>query len=54
MDEHGDTLHDDAAPRMGDGLIRRLIGAELGRPPTEAEMRWALAHLEQVFWKSDE
>ncbi len=39
---------------MGDGLIRRLIAAELGRPPTDAEMQWALAHLQEMFWKSDE
>ena len=52
--ERGDTLHDDTTPRMGDGLIRRLIAAELGRPPTDAEMQWALAHLQEMFWKSDE
>ena len=52
--ELGEALHDDAAPRMGDGLIRRLIGAELGRPPTDAEMQWALAHLEEMFRKGDE
>ena len=50
-DEHGEARNDDATPRMGDGLIRRLIAAELGRPPTEVEMQWALAHLEEMFWK---
>jgi len=52
--ERGDTSNDDTTPRMGDGLIRRLIAAELGRPPTDAEMQWALAHLQEIFWKSDE
>ena len=50
-DEQRETQHDDATPRMGDGLVRRLIEAELGRPPTNAELHWALAHLEEMFWK---
>ena len=52
--ELGDTLRDGAAPRIADGLVRRLIGAELGRPPTDAEMHWALVRLEEMFWKGDE
>ena len=52
--ELGESSNDNVAPRIGSGLIRRVIGAELGRPPTDAEVQWALGHLEEMFWKGDE